>query len=153
LRHLLSRAGGTVICLLILASGTLAFWTRGEGIPLAGHVELCFVDYWENGPWIEHLRASVPAQLERHIQFRPIEQVAAAGETIYYPPGAGAIQVRAGGDGLLGPGRKVWIWYPGSNADGLARYEAWFWQETARFFRQHGVQATGAAPPLEIEHS
>jgi hypothetical protein len=157
-RHLCSRAGLAFAGLLVLASAGLALLGKGYDVFLPGNVDACFVDYWQDGPWIEHLRGSVPPELERHIKFRAIEQVAAAGETIYYPAGAGAIQVRGAGDGHSGHGCKVWIWYPGTHRTVMARFESWFWQETARYFRQHGqhVAAQGstvAIPDLEIEHS
>ncbi len=157
-RNLAHRGGLVLLLVLALVSGGLAILNRGYDFTLGAPVKTCFVDYWQDGPWIEHLRASVPAELEGHVQFRAIEQVAAAGETIYYPSGTGAIQIRGAGDGRSGNGCKVWMWYPGTINAAMTAYESWFWQETARYFRQKSAQMPapsnpGAIPELEVERS
>jgi hypothetical protein len=156
LRHVANRGGLALAALLVLASVVLALQSKGP--VLAGGVECCFIDYWHDGPWIEHLRRNVPPELDSQIKFRAVASVAAAGETIYYPAGAGAIQIRAACAAARSSPCKVWVWYPG-DAAGLAVFEAWFWKESARFFRhqaasQAGREGTAApAPPLEEERS
>ena len=165
LRHLASRGAIVLVLLLIGASVTPALLASGLAFSLTGKVDRCFIDYWQDGPWLEHLRANVQADLQRHITFRAIERVAAAGETIYYPAGAGAIQVRAAGNGISryeprdsSGGGKIWVWYPGTDADAMARFEAWFWRETARYYRLQGLSPAGSdsattVPELEVAHS
>jgi len=161
LRHLANRGGSVLIVLLAVASAALAFFGTGNGpiAALSGRAACCYIDYWHDGPWIDHLRRNVPPDLQGRILFRPVERVAAAGEAIYYPAGAGAIQLRSGGDGMAGAG-KVWIWHPGTDAATLAVFEAWFWQESARYFR--ALQTAGPdstprglalLPALAVERS
>ena len=157
LRHLANRGGLVLATLLVMASAGLAFFGKGHGLAgaLAGGADGCFLDYWQDGPWIEHLRRNVPPELEQRVQFRPVASFAAAGETIYYPSGMGAIQVRGGAPGSP---CKVWVWYPGTDPSVLAVYEAWFWKESARYFRQLAADAVGATskavlPVLEEERS
>jgi hypothetical protein len=177
-RRLINRGGLVFVLALVVLSAGMTFVSTGTGFALASQVKICFVDYWHDGPWVEHLRGNLPQELEGQIQFRAIEQVAAAGETIYYPAGAGAIQIRAAGDGISGDGPelwicdrgrgmaaacdsgrcKVWIWYPGTNESGMDRFEAWFWKESARYFRQRNGQPPAmdgpdSIPDLEVERS
>jgi hypothetical protein len=160
LRHAAHCGGLVMAVFLVLAAATLALVARGNGLGfVSGQVKVCYVDYWHEGQWIEYLEQHVPPDLTLH--FRPVSAIAAAGETIYYPSGAGAIQIRAAGDGTSGPLCKVWIWHPGDDPAGLARFEAWFWQESARYFRQQAVldAESGTAaqhlamPALEVERS
>jgi hypothetical protein len=144
-RHLANRGGLVLMALVVVAAALPACAGRGNLLAGLGGVECCYVDYWHDGPWVEHLRRSVPPELAGRVHFRPVGSVAAAGETIYYPAGAGAIQLRTAGPGLP---CKVWVWYPGSDAAGLAVFEAWFWKESARYIRNNPD-----IPELEEERS
>jgi hypothetical protein len=157
LRHLANRGGLALTGLLIVAAAVLGFAGNGQGLTgtLSGSVQCCFIDYWQDGPWIEYLRQNVPPELAQRVKFRPVANVAAAGATIYYPASAGAIQVRGEGAGAPGSPCKVWVWYPGTNASALAVFEAWFWKESARYFRQQAAQPEGTSfiAALEDERS
>jgi hypothetical protein len=124
---------------------------------LSGGAGQCFLDYWQDGPWVEHLRRNVPAELRTRLTFRPVAQVAAAGETICYPAGAGAIQIRGPGSGAPETPCKIWVWYPGTDPEALAVFEAWFWKESARYFREQaaamGPGSGGTPAALEGERS
>jgi hypothetical protein len=140
-RHLAHRGGLALAAGLVLAPLLLApVVSPGAS---AGGAECCFIDYWQDGPWIAHLRRNVPPELEGRVRFRPVAEVPTEGDVIVYPPGAGAIQVRTGG-----PGRRatVWVWHPGRDGGGLAVFEAWFWKESARYFRRQAVRSAAAGP-------
>ncbi len=131
LRHLANRGGLALVLLLVVAALLLsAFGGAGPAARLLPGVRLCYVDYWEDGPLVGHLRANVPAELAEKITFRPAAQVPTdAAGTLLYPAGVGAIQLRPGD----APGRyRVWFWHPGEDA-GLAPFEAWFWKESLGF--------------------
>src|SRR5205823_1582487 len=131
LRHLANRGGLALVVLLVVAALLLSFFGGRDGTPggLAPGVRLCYVDYWEEGPLVGHLRANVPAELKGCVRFRPASEVPADGAgQLVYPHNAGAIQLRPAGGGV-----KVWVWYPGSEPSGMAPYEVWFWREALRF--------------------
>src|SRR5262245_14233233 len=113
LRHLANRGGLALILMLVVASMLLSFFRGGDTSAggLTGGVQRCYVDYWETGPLVEHLRRHVPPELNGHVVFRP----ASAARTdrqgvIVYPQGTGAIQLRPlPGDRA---GFKAWFWHP-----------------------------------------
>ncbi len=161
LRHLANRGGIALVLLLIVASMLLSFF-GGAGPGQAGltpAVRLCYVDYAEDGPLVEHLRASVPPELEQAVRFRHLSRAPVDRQgRLVYPHNAGAIQLRPG---------KVWIWHPGSDPSGMAPFEVWFWQETARHAQRAGARGQGPggagssltpdscllAPGFEVERS
>ncbi len=149
LRHLANRGGIVLAALLVVASMLLPLFGQDEGPAngFAGGTQHCFVDYWEDGPWIEHLRQSLPAGLRPHVRFRPISQVVTLNQTLVYPPAAGAIQIRTLDRDEYGPRYKVWIWHPGKDASALGPYEAWFWKETHAFFREQLASAAARMDP------
>jgi hypothetical protein len=138
-----------VVLLLVVAAMILSFFGSGDGpagaISAGSH---CFVDYWEDGPWIEHLRENVPPELRRQIMFRPVASARTEAGTLVYPPGTGAIQIRPIGQGENGFRYKVWLWQANGGANGLAPFEAWFWRETQRYFR---ARAATSWEPLSPE--
>src|SRR4051794_19367854 len=97
LRHLANRGGLALLLLLIVAALLLSV----GGNPVAGGglapgVRRCYVDYWHDGPLVEHLRANVPPELRDQVRFRQAGSAAAdANGVLVYPPNTGAIQVRA----------------------------------------------------------
>jgi hypothetical protein len=140
LRHLANRGGLALVLLLVVAA--LLLLSFGGAGPLAGllpGMRLCYVDYWQDGPLVEHLRDHVPPELAARVRFRPAAEVpTGAGGTLLYGHGAGAIQLRPGD----APGcYRVWFWHPGDET-ALAPFEAWFWKESLRF-----CQARRGAPP------
>jgi hypothetical protein len=148
LRHLANRGGIALALLLIVAAMLLSFLgsadTPGEGI---GGVSHCFVDYWEESPWIEHLRENVPGELKRQVKFRPAANAMTIGGKIVYPAGTGAIQIRTNGQGHSGPRYKVWLWHPGGDSAGLAPFEVWFWKESQRYFQARVAAASQRLGP------
>ncbi|MCS6850762.1 MAG: ABC transporter permease [Gemmataceae bacterium] len=151
-RNLANRGGVIFASLLIVAAMLLSFFGR-ENTPvsaLLGGVQLCYVDYAVEGPWIEHLRSHVPEAWQRgqRLRFRPLDQAPLIGGRIVYPQGSAAIQIRPDEPRPDGTPRYViMFWHHGAEASGLAPYEAWFWQETQRFFRQQALAAGARLPP------
>src|SRR5262249_53999677 len=134
LRHLANRGGIALALLLVVAALLLGLFRKSEGPPdtsMAG-VQHCFVDFWEDGPWMRHLRAHVPAELVGQVQFRSIANAPTRGERIVYPAGAGAIQIRPLGEANGVPRYKVWIWQP-ADAAGMAPFKEWFWRESLHY--------------------
>jgi len=147
LRHVANRGGIVLAFLLVVAALLLTMFRRGDTSTesLTSGVQYCFVDYWEESPWLNHLRTHVPQELRNQMQFRPADRAPTHDGTIVYPAGFGAIQIRAAGDGDSGPRYKVWIWQP-TNSGGMAPFKEWFWKETARYNR---IRATSLTEPSE----
>jgi hypothetical protein len=163
LRHLANRGGIALVLLLVVASMLLSFFGNGSAPGQSGllpGVQICYFDYAEPSPIVEHLRASVPSELVRHLRFRPLASAPtnARGE-IVYPHNAGAIQLRPPSSPHASA--KVWFWYPGSDASSMAPFELWFWKEALRYTqssRTSSVPPNGTTPthfpaPFESEHS
>jgi hypothetical protein len=144
LRHLANRGGLALLLLLVAAGPLLSSFGGGPLQALLPGVRLCYVDYWEDGPLVGHLRDNVPPELAGQVRFRPAAEVPTdAAGTMLYGHGAGAIQLRPGD----GPGRyRVWFWHPGGAGDGLAPYEAWFWKESLRFCQAQRAAAELVSP-------
>lgn len=157
-RHLANRGGLALVLMLIVAAVLLSAFSnrRGEQTGLLPGVQLCYVDYAEETPLVEHLRSHVPESLASFVRFRHFNRVPRdANGVLFYPQNTGAIQLR--------PARTpetsgtVWFWYPGSDRGALAPYEIWFWRETLAFVQ--GQRAEGSAgesgnittTPLEVE--
>jgi hypothetical protein len=103
---------------------------------------------------VRHLRANVPADLEKQLQFRPAAQALTdARGNIVYPQNTGAIQLRPPAEPGAGP--HVCFWHPGADGSALAPFEAWFWKESLRFVQARGAAAQLAGSPaaVEAEHS
>jgi hypothetical protein len=149
LRHLANRGGIALAALLVVASLLLTLFGQDEaqGGSFVGGVQHCFVDYWEDGPWIDHLRQSVPPELKSHVRFRPISQAVTVGQTLVYPAGTGAIQIRTVEPDAKGPRYKIWFWHPGKDGGALAAYEAWFWRASHEFFHARTVAALKNVSP------
>jgi len=150
-RHLANRGGLVLAALLVVAALLLSLFGREDAQTggLMTGVQHCFVDYWEDGPLVRHLMARVPPELQGHIRFRPAAQATLQGNTIVYPPGTGAIQLRpVGGEGR-GPGYKVWFWHPGKDGSALAPFEAWFWREAHRHLLGTTVRLAKSGPALQ----
>ncbi len=165
LRHLANRGGITLALLLVVAAMLYSFFGKEDSPAgtLVGGVQHCYLDYWEDGPWIDHLRRNIPKNLQEQILFRPVGEAATVGDTIVYPPGTGAIQLRPDGHDATGPRYKVWFWHPGKDRAGLAPFEAWFWKETHEYLRRTAAanlnrlgpeaQSAWQLPQIEDEHS
>jgi hypothetical protein len=148
LRHLANRGGMALALLLVVAAMLLSFFGHGDTPSQAlGGLSHCFVDYWEEGPWIDHLRASVPPEWKRQVMFRPAASALTVAGKIVYPAGTGAIQIRQNGQGKHGKCYKIWLWHPAGDGAGLAPFEAWFWKETQRYFQAHAASASERMRP------
>ncbi len=136
LRHLANRGGIALLLLLVVAAMLLSFFnpTQGPAGGLAPGVQHCYVDYWRDGPFIDHLRNNRPDDLREQIQFRSVRRSAQTDERgrIVYPQNTGAIQIRNGTE-TGQESFQVLFWHPGTDRQALAPFEAWFWKEALRF--------------------
>jgi len=167
LRHLANR-GGIALAVLLLGMALLMLaYNRSAAVQSsAGYlrgVQHCYIDYWDEGPWIEYLKDNLPRPMANEIHFRnvPKEVGGAPDQVLTYPSGIGAIQIRppekAGGP------PKIWCWYPGENRTVIAAFENWFWHATRGYFRQRiqfeldqldtEQKAACALPPLDANGS
>jgi hypothetical protein len=140
LRHLANRGGIALVLLLIVASMLLSFFHPAQGLAggLAPGAQRCFVDYWQDGPFIEHLRRNKPEELSQQLIFRDVRRVVRTDEQgrIVYPQNTGAIQIRNYGDPRS---FQVLFWHPGADSLALAPFEAWFWKESLRYHQAHSL--------------
>lgn len=161
-RHLANRGSImlalVLVCMALLLSGFGKSNTQ-PGMQVA--VDRCYVDYWQDGPWVEHLRRTVPEdwRKDRKLVIRNQAEARRFGGQIYYRPNEVAIQLRPGSPAETGSRQAVWLWYPRGDPAALAPFEAWFWKET-RIFGDAQLAATlektspalrGAVPFLELE--
>lgn len=166
-RHVANR-GGLVLALLLIAMAMLLKFFGNEDIkkntPLGGNLRYCFLDVWEDGPWLDHLMKHQPPELREQLIFRRIHEMPINGqELIRYPANCGAIQLRITEPEGNGSSYKIWVWYPGTDPGIMGPYEAWFWRETEQFFRkqtekrvqQLGPPATSTIklPQIDYEQS
>jgi hypothetical protein len=140
MRHLANRGGLVLALLLIVAALLLSLFRKSDSASDAAGfgVRYCFVDYWEDSPWLQHLRRHVPEELSGQIQFRPASRAPTQGGTIVYPAAAGAIQIRPNGQTDSGPRYVVWTWQP-ADAAGMAPFKEWFWKESQRYARERAT--------------
>ncbi len=139
LRHWANRGGILLVLLLILASVLLSVFQndKSKSESFFGGVKICYVDYWQEDGWIQHLMDNVPPDLQGRVVFRNAHFARRGADgTLLYPSSTGAIQIRNV------PGKKpyIWLWHPGS-VSALAPYEVWFWKETRRFSVERAAQA------------
>lgn len=159
LRHLANRGGILLVLLLVLAAMLLSFFHPEQGAVggLAPGVQRCYVDYWRNGPLIQHLRDNVPDDLAGTIVFRSAPRFVTDGAgRIVYPANTGAIQIRNSANGPANADVQVLFWHPGAERSALAPYEAWFWKESLRFHQAQtaalGLSAQSVVlPSIESE--
>src|SRR5262245_18921090 len=140
LRHLANRGGIALALLLVVAALLLSIFRRNDAPAesiMAG-VQRCFVDYWEDGPWVHHLRGHAPPELKGQLQFRRVADATTNDGRIVYPSGAGAIQIRPLGQTDGAPRYKVWIWQP-ADAGGMAPFKEWFWKESQHYAQQRAA--------------
>jgi hypothetical protein len=149
LSHLANRGGLALALLLVVAALLTSLFGKNSPQPgnLVGGVQRCFVDYWEPGPWIDHLQTTVPTDLRPRIVFRFVPHELPEDRQLVYPPGSGAIQVRNVGNEDSGPSYKVCFWQPGDDGSGLAPFEAWFWKETQAYLHRQAAAALEGVTP------
>jgi hypothetical protein len=141
--HRLALNRGAIVMAFLLAAAALLVSTIGSARshPLGSSaVQTCWIDYWEDGPWLDYLRRHVPPELLERVRFRSVGDIPAdRSGTLQYAKTDGAIQLRREGDRWI-----VWFWYPGDDPAVLRPFEDWFWAESRRYFH---AQALAAAPP------
>jgi ABC-2 family transporter protein len=140
-RQLANRGGIALAALLVVAALLMTFFSddNGQAGSLLGGLEHCFVDYGREDAWVTHLKENVAPELRRRIIFRNVSALDLPGQTLVYPPGAGAIQLRTATDAGGRVSYRVALWHPGQDGSSLAVYEAWFWRESARFFQREAA--------------
>jgi hypothetical protein len=127
LRYLANRGTLALAVLLIVLDILLSYFGRA-GTPaggLIGGVQLCYVDYWRDEPWIDYLREHVPPEMANQVKFR---SMAGWRGVITYPQNTGGIQIRPEAAAY-----RIQFWHPGADGGALAPFEAWFWKETGQF--------------------
>src|SRR5262249_36782201 len=140
LRHLSNRGGIALAMLLVVMALLMAVYGRSGAIQTGAgfmrRVQYCYIDYTEEGPWVDYLKAHVPESLTRQIKFRNLNrEYANQGKVLLkYPDGAGAIQLRPGES----PGEKPQIscWYPPDDRNVIPPFENWFWRTTRDYSRE-----------------
>ncbi len=152
LRRLGANRGAIGMLLLLVVASALLSAFGAQSLRQAaagGDSARCRIDYWRDSPWVEHLRANRPTEVE----LRSMENKRGL---IRYPPNTVGIQVRSSDD--TGERYTVWIWRPAEQH--VAGWcEAWFWEETNRFhqneLRAHSseLSATPLAPDITVRHS
>ncbi|OAI53496.1 hypothetical protein AYO44_15950 [Planctomycetaceae bacterium SCGC AG-212-F19] len=134
LRHLANRGGIVLAVLLVGMAGMLSLFSK-HGMPVgpmgAGPGRF-IIDYWQDDPWIEHLRQHVPEEWRRdgRLLIRDVAAAPTENDIISYHNVTAAIQIRPQGPAGKGPPYLVWIWYSPANPDALGPFEAWFRKET-----------------------
>src|SRR5207248_570275 len=125
LRHAADRGGIFLALLLIGAALLLSLFGKDEaqGGPFIGGVRKCYVDYWEDGPWIDHLFRH-PPETDLKIRFRHASQLPTDERgVIVYEQSTGALQVRVSGKDEAGRSRyQVMLWAPGKDPAVMAPY-------------------------------
>jgi hypothetical protein len=151
LRHLANRGGIALALLLVVAALLLSLFRKNDAgtEALAGGVQHCFIDYWEEGPWLEHLKRNVPAELRGRVQFRPAARAPTQDGNIVYPAGAGAIQIRPERQTESGPRYKVWFWQP-ADSGGMGVFKEWFWREMQRYDQLRAAATLGKAERVAL---
>lgn len=155
-RQLANRGGLALAALLIVAALLLSVFGNngGPSNAMLGDVETCYVDYWSDDGWVQHLRGNVAPELTRYVKFRDINCLR-VGEAPYgrlvYPQACGAIQMRVvqESDGRIR--RRICVWQP--RVGDMNPYETWFWRESARYFQQQSVNNSEIYPAIEHEHA
>ncbi len=155
LRHLANRGGIAlgalllVLALLLSVTGESASFQSGFGFMRSVH--RCYIDYWEDDPWIEFLKARVPESLAGQIEFRhvPRELAGLGDREIEYANGSGAIQIWPAPE--PGGKPKIWCWYPGEDRNVMATFESWFWRTTREYHRERLRQAGLELPALQAD--
>lgn len=133
-RHMANRGGVALAVLLVAAAVLLSVFAPHEaaaaGTQLVGGVHHCYIDYDQETPLVEHLKAHVPAELKAAVIFREVNPKR-IGAMLPSPTGTGSIQLASAGE----PGKPVldvYVWHPDGTPEALASYEAWFWKELRR---------------------
>jgi ABC-type transport system involved in multi-copper enzyme maturation permease subunit len=93
----------------------------------------CWVVYWEQSPWIEHLQQRLPDQLPVRIVSE--SRIPRVGDELLYPPGDCAIEVYANvpdREGILHS--RIRYRYSGADETMLWPYARWFWSATVEHF-------------------
>lgn len=136
-RHLANRGGIVLVLLLVGMAGMASLFGR-KGAPL-GAVGIgaarYVIDYWNDDPWVEHLRRHVPEDWARdgRLVLRDVAEAPTVNDVIAYPNVTAAIQIRPLRDGAKGPPYLIWFWYSPANPDALGPFEAWFRKETQAY--------------------
>jgi len=129
-RHVANRGGIALCLLLMVAALLLSVFNPGAGAggtgggALIDGVHRCLVQYDRETPLISHLKGHVPDELRPHLVFDLVNGDTVEG-VVNYPPGTGAIRVRAADAGRP---VRLDIWHPPGHPAAMAPYEAWLWQ-------------------------
>jgi hypothetical protein len=154
-RHLANRGGLILAGLLVvvaLLSSIFGKTTNGmESGNLTASVHNCYIEYWQDDPWIKHLEAHVPDELRGSMRFRHVDRAITVNETLVYPPGTGAIQIRPNGNQGGQQRYLVWLWQPGGDENALAPFESWFWKESYEYFQEQAAPALAESGEISAQ--
>lgn len=145
--------GIVLVCMALLLS---LFGKSGpEGLGFGPGYGKCYVDYWEDGPWVEHLRHNVPDdwRQEKRIAFRHASAARLDSQgRIIYPQGYAAIQISRGMPNEKGgPQYFIRLWYPEGDPVVLAPFEAWFWKHTRAYWNGALAASLNKISPTDRE--
>src|SRR5262249_25403298 len=126
--------GIVLVCMALLLS-IFGKRTTESGLAFAVGDTKCYIDYWHDSPWIDHLRQRIPEewQREKKLEIRHVSQAMVVRGMMVYPQGHVGIQIRPLPPGENGPRYLLWFWYPAQDPAALAPFEAWFWKESSAY--------------------
>jgi len=148
LRHATNRGGLLLAGLLVTASLVMAALNpAGEKTTqLIGGIHHCFIHAEDfDGPFVKHLQESMPPELRKLVFFKKLDPDLGPDQTVVYPTGTGAIQIRKAPPGPDGePRYLIWVWHPAGDRSGMEIYESWFSREAYRFAHQQAIERLNA---------
>jgi|GEM_PF-4767431 len=137
LRRLLSNRSACLTMLMLAVSGA---WV-GSIVPQQP-ANTCYVVYWKEDGWVQHLKSNLPKNDEVNIQVVPARKFTNAQGVISYPPGTQSIQIRPPSN--QSKHWTVWCWCDRS-PDELEPATKWFWRTSREYF--------GERLPIEVRTS
>jgi len=94
----------------------------------------CWVVYWQESDWIDHLKSMRPER--EHIRIEPVSSFRQAGDQLIYPRNSCAIEIRPPRSDSRDGSAPIRIHYrfPGKDPNVLMPYLRWFWPASLYYF-------------------
>ena len=130
LRLLLSNLSA---CVTLVSLAMVGVWF-GRVAPTTDQ-PVCYIVYWQDDAWVNHLRARLPHDGPLKIELAPVQQFSDESGLVLYPRGAHSIQMRPPQAGL--EQWTIWYWYSGDRAEVIEPAVRWFWQASREHWGDH----------------